>query len=167
MPINLPAVDRFRSRGHEHEELTLNELVREVYGGGSRGKDRLAAEANLHFRLVEVVMMLMLPMLAVALAVPPKRSSSSLGIFVGIVILVAYHKVNQYAELAGAQGRIEPIVALWVPLILLSAMIWWMYHVLAHKPGGQPIGALERAFAKVGRDRALAAAAGPRRRRAA
>jgi lipopolysaccharide export system permease protein len=151
LPVNLPAVDRFRSRGHEHEELTLNELVREVYGGGSSGKDRLAAEANLHFRLVEVVMMLMLPMLAVALAVPPKRSSSSLGIFVGIVILVAYHKVNQYAEQAGAQGRIEPIVALWVPLILLAGMIWWMYHVLAHKPGGQPIGALERAFAKAGR----------------
>ena len=150
LPINLPAVDRFRSRGHEHEELTLNELVREVYGGGAHGKDRLASEANLHFRLVEVVMMLMLPMLAVALAVPPKRSSSSLGIFVGIIILVAYHKVNQYAELAGAQGRIEPMIALWVPLILLSGVIWWMYHVLANTPGGQPIGALERAFAKIG-----------------
>jgi len=151
LPINLPAVDRFRSRGHEHQELTLNELVGEAYGGGTTGKDRLAAESNLHFRLVEVVMMLMLPLLAVALAVPPKRSSSALGIFVGIVIVVAYHKVNQYAEQAGAQGRIEPIIALWVPLILLSGMIWWMYHVLAHKPGGQPIGALERAFAKVGR----------------
>jgi lipopolysaccharide export system permease protein len=151
LPINLPAVDRFRSRGHEHEELTLNELFREAYGGGAVGKERLAAEANLHFRLVEVVMMLMLPLLAVALAVPPKRSSSALGIFVGIVIVVAYHKVNQYAEQAGAQGRIEPMVALWVPLVLLSALIGWMYHVLAHKPGGQPIGALERAFAKVAR----------------
>ena len=30
-------------------------------------------------------------------------------------------------------------------------MIVWMYHVLAHRPGGQPIGALERAFAKVGK----------------
>ena len=53
-------------------------------------------------------MMLMLPLLAVALAVPPKRSSSALGIFVGIVIVVAYHKVNQYAEQAGAQGRLDP-----------------------------------------------------------
>ena len=151
LPINLPAVDRFRSRGHEHEELTLNELIRLGYQGGAQGRDRLAAQADLHIRLVEVVMMLMLPLLAVALAVPPKRSSSALGIFVGIVIVVAYHKVNQYAEEAAAQGRIDPIVALWVPLILLSAMIWRMYHVLAHKPGGQPIGALERAFAKIGR----------------
>ena len=62
--------------------------------------------------------------------------------------MVAYHKVNQYAEQAGAQGRIEPIVALWVPLLVLAGLIVWMYHVLAHKPGGQPIGALERGAAK-------------------
>jgi lipopolysaccharide export system permease protein len=28
-------------------------------------------------------------------------------------------------------------------------MILWMYYVLAHKPGGQPIGALERVFARI------------------
>ena len=65
------------------------------------------------------------------------------------MIIVAYHKVNQYAEHAAAQGRMEPILALWVPLLLLAAMIYWMYHVLAHRPGGQPIGALEKAFSKV------------------
>jgi lipopolysaccharide export system permease protein len=150
LPINLPQVDRFRSRGHEHDELTLNELYEEGYGGAATGRDRLAAQANLHFRLVEVLMMLMLPLLALALAVPPKRSSSSLGIFLGIVIVVAYHKVNQYAEQAAARGDINPILAMWVPLVLLSALIIWMYHVLAHQPGGQPIGALERAFAKFG-----------------
>ena len=152
LPISLPRVDRFRSRGHEHDELTLNELYQEGYGRGAAGhNDRIVAQANLHFRIVEVVMMLMLPLLAVALAVPPKRSSSAVGIFVGIVIIVAYHKVNQYAEDAAVNAGIEPIIALWLPLALLSALIAWMYHVLAHKPGGQPIGALERAFAKVAR----------------
>ena len=47
-----------------------------------------------------------------------------------------------------AQGRMEPILALWVPLLALAALIFWMYHVLAHRPGGQPIGALERAFTR-------------------
>jgi len=36
-----------------------------------------------------------------------------------------------------------------VPFILLGVLIYWMYHVLAHRPGGQPIGALERFFAVV------------------
>ena len=96
-------------------------------------------------------MMLMLPLLAVALAVPPKRSGSALGIFLGILIVVAYHKVNQYAEQAGAQGRLDPLLALWIPLIILSIAIGWMYHVLAHRPGGQPIGALDRAATSVAR----------------
>ena len=152
LPINLPRVDSFRQRGHEElEELTLPELFRDGYLRNLSEEHRLGAQANLHFRIVEVLMMLMLPLLAVALAVPPKRSSSALGIFIGIVIIVAYHKVNQYAEQAAAQGRMEPILALWVPLIALSALISWMYHVLAHRPGGQPIGALERAFSRVGK----------------
>ena len=62
-------------------------------------------------------MMLILPLLAVALAVPPKRSTSGLGIFVAILIVVAYHKVNQYGQQTGADGRFNPIVALWVPLL--------------------------------------------------
>jgi len=151
LPIDLPVIDQFRRRGGgtESDELYLHELARIGYGGGATDlHQRLEARATLNFRLVEVVMMLMLPLLAVALAVPPKRSSSSLGIFLGIVIVVAYHKVNQYGEQMASQGRLDAIVAMWVPFVLLAAMIAWMYHVLAHKPGGQPIGALEWFFAK-------------------
>jgi lipopolysaccharide export system permease protein len=93
----------------------------------------------------------MLPLLAVALAVPPKRSTSALGIFLGLLIVVAYHKVNQYGEQAGSNGELNPMIALWVPLIIFASMIAWMYHVLAHKPGGQPIGALEWFFARMGK----------------
>ena len=149
LPINLPAVDQFRQRG-EQEELFLPELFSKGYGGAAKSREEeLSARANFNFRIVEVVMMLMLPLLAVALAVPPKRSNSSLGIFLSIVIVVTYHKINQYAEQMGSQGRIMPEIALWVPLLLFGALIFWMYHVLAHRPGGQPIGALERSFAKL------------------
>ena len=152
LPINLPSIDPFRRRGNEQAELTLPEIYGRAYGGAAADQaESLAARANLHFRLVEVVMMLMLPMLAVALAVPPKRSHSSLGIFVGIVMVVTYHKVNQYAEGAGAQGRMIPELALWLPFLGLVALIFWMYHIIAHRPGGQPIGALEAAFAKLGK----------------
>jgi lipopolysaccharide export system permease protein len=152
LPVNLPAIDPFRGRGNELKELTLPEVYDRAYGDAPVNQtESRAARANLHFRLVEVVMMLMLPLLAIALAVPPKRSNSSLGIFVGIVLVVTYHKVNQYAEGAGAQGRLIPELALWLPFLGLVALIFWMYHVIAHRPGGQPIGALEAAFAKIGK----------------
>jgi hypothetical protein len=59
-------------------------------------------KASLNYRLAEVVMILLLPLLAVSLAVPPKRSSSSLGVFISIVMVVAYHKVNEYGEQVSA-----------------------------------------------------------------
>jgi lipopolysaccharide export system permease protein len=110
---------------------------------------RNAIRANFHFRMVEVAMMLLVPLLAVALAVPPKRSTSGLGIFIAILFVVVYHKVNQYAEQMGALGRFDPVIALWAPFLLFGGSIVWMYYTLAHKPGGQPIGALERMFARV------------------
>lgn len=148
LPIDLPKTESFRSRGGKDLELTIPELV--VTGNDSRvaPKVRAASLANFHFRLVEVVVMAVLPLLAVALAVPPKRSSSALGVFLSIVMVVTYHKINEYAEQMGSLGRINPIIALWVPLVLFSALCWWMYHRLAHVPGGQPIGALERATDK-------------------
>jgi lipopolysaccharide export system permease protein len=151
LPIDLPAIENFRRRGDGTNEFTIPELARLGRDANIPEQLRDSTRANFHFRMVEVVMMLMLPLLAVALAVPPKRSTSGLGIFISIVIVVTYHKVNQYAEQMGAQGRIEPIIALWTPFAIFAGLIFWMYWTLAHKPGGQPIGALERAAAKVGK----------------
>jgi len=66
-------------------------------------------------------------------------------------MVVTYHKVNQYAQQMGAQAKFDPLFALGIPFLLFAALILWMYWTLAHKPGGQPIGALERAFARLAR----------------
>jgi lipopolysaccharide export system permease protein len=150
LPIDLPAIESFRSRGRgDEDELTIPELVRMGISEELPPRTQNAIRANFHYRLVEILMMLLVPLLAVALAVPPKRSTSGLGIFLSIVMVVTYHKINQYAEQMGAQGRIDPAIALWTPFVLFAALIVWMYWTLAHKPGGQPIGALERAFSKM------------------
>ncbi len=167
IPIDLPRIENFRARGSGtgNDELTLPELVK--LGGSERVAERVrdAMRANFHFRMVEVAMMLLLPLLAVALAVPPKRSTSGLGIFLSIVMVVTYHKINQYAEQMGAQDRVDPVIALWGPFAIFAALIVWMYWTLAHKPGGQPIGALERVFSKAAT--AIGRVVRPRRRREA
>ncbi len=149
LPIDLPAIEQFRARGDSTREYILPELLRIGWSQSSAPQQRDAGQATFNFRLVEVVMMLLMPLLAVALAIPPKRSSSALGVFVSIVMVVAYHKINQYAEDVAALGRIDPIVALWVPFVLFAALIIWMYTRVAIVPGGQPIGALESAFGKL------------------
>jgi len=146
LPIDLPAIEKFRQRGDKDRERVLPELLRIGWSGsGASEEERVTSIANLNYRLVEVVMMLLLPLLAVALAVPPKRSTSSLGVFLSIVMVVAYHKVNEYGQGVASLGRVDPVLALWGPFVLFAALILWMYWRLAYVPGGQPIGALERA----------------------
>ena len=89
-----------------------------------------------------------MPLLAVALAVPPKRSTSAIGVFVSIIMVVSYHKVNQYGEDIASLGKIDPILALWGPFFAFAILIIWMYHRVARVPGGQAIGALEAAAQK-------------------
>ncbi len=149
LPIDLPRFESFRSRGERNLELTLPELAR--LGGNERVPEtvRDTSRSAFHFRLVEVASMFLLPLLALALGVPPKRSTSALGVFLSIVMIVTYHKVNQYAEAIGGLGRIDPLLALWVPFLLFAALVAWMFYTLAYVPGGQPIGGLERGFGKL------------------
>lgn len=155
LPIPLPKIENFRTRGDDvddNREMTIIELFHKGRDSKLSDKIRDGAWAKFHFRLAEVAMMLLLPLLAVALAVPPKRSTSALGVFISIIMVVTYHKINQYAEDVGASGAVDPFFALWVPFLLFAALIMWLYHVIAHVPGGQPIGALEVAASKLGKN---------------
>lgn len=149
LPIDLPAVEAFRKRGEGESEYILPELLRIGWNGATPEPARDASQASFNYRMVEVVMMMLMPLLAVALAIPPKRSSSALGVFVSIVMVVAYHKINQYGHDFATMGRVDPILALWGPFVLFGALIVWMYYRVAYVPGGQAIGALETAFAKL------------------
>ena len=166
LPIDLPGIEKFRQREGEREQV-LTELLQIGWNDNTSQQVRNETRANFNYRLVEVVMMLLLPLLAVALAIPPKRSTSTLGVFVSIVMVVAYHKVNEYGQSVASLGRVDPILSLWGPFVLFAALILWMYWRVAYVPGGQAIGALERAAAVVGkriralirrRDKALVAA---------
>lgn len=149
LPIDLPKMEAFRPRGQSKMELTLPELVKTGRDANQPMLTRYEARSNFHYRMAEVVMMFLLPLLAVALAVPPKRSASALGVFISIIMVVTYHKVNEYAAGMGELGRIDPLIALWVPFALFAALILWMYYTIAFVPGGQPIGGLERVSAKL------------------
>ncbi|HTH27471.1 MAG TPA: LptF/LptG family permease [Sphingobium sp.] len=149
LPIDLPKFDNFRGRGDGDKELTLPELFSAATAPGATAAQKDQAWANFHYRVVEVAMMFLLPLAAVAFAIPPKRSTSALGVFLSIVMIVTYHKINQYGQSVGALGLVDPFLALWGPFFVVGGLIAWLYHVTAHVPGGQPIGALERQFARL------------------
>ncbi|WP_171012576.1 MULTISPECIES: LPS export ABC transporter permease LptF [unclassified Sphingomonas] len=149
LPIPLPKYEQFRNRGGKNIERTLPELAVIGRSPQASDEDREASRSAFHFRLAEVASMFLLPFLAVALGVPPKRSTSALGVFLSIVMIVTYHKVNEYGQSIGELGRVDPLIALWGPFMLFAALVIWMYYQIAYVPGGQPIGGLEKAFSKM------------------
>ena len=151
LPIDLPSVEKFRQRGGKESEYILPELLRIGWGKYASMQVRNETRASLNYRMVEVVMMLLLPLLAVALAIPPKRSTSALGVFVSIVMVIAYHKINEYGQAIAALGRVDPLLALWGPFLLFAVLIVWMYWRVAYVPGGQAISGLERIAASAGK----------------
>jgi lipopolysaccharide export system permease protein len=151
LPIDLPKIEAFRARGQAEREYILPELLKIGWNDQVPLEKRTQSWASLNYRLVEVVMMLLMPLLAVALAIPPKRSTSALGVFVSIVMVVSYHKVNQYAQDVASLGLLNPVIGLWGPFLIFAALILWMYYRVAFIPGGQAIGALEAVFARIGR----------------
>jgi lipopolysaccharide export system permease protein len=149
LPIDLPKIEDFRQRGGKDREYILPELLRLGWAHDASSETRTTSQANFNYRMVEVVMMLLLPLLSVSLAIPPKRSTSSLGVFVSIVMVVAYHKVNEYGESVASLGKIDPTLALWGPFAIFAVIIVWMYYRVAFIPGAQAIGALETAAARL------------------
>ena len=148
LPIDLPKIEAFRGRGQADRELTLPELVQ--VGTDTKSTETLRRESwsQFNFRLVQVAMMMFLPLLAVALAVPPKRSTSALGVFISIVFVVTFFKISEYAQGMAALGTVQPFVGLWGPFLIFAGAIVWMFRTLAYVPGGQPIGGLDRAASK-------------------
>jgi lipopolysaccharide export system permease protein len=147
LPIRLPEMAAFRKRGEGNLEATLPELFRTMVSGAN-AVERRGAAATFHRRMVQCVIMFVLPFLAIAMAVPPKRSTSALGVFLSIIALVTFHKFTEYGERMGSLGRVDPVLAQWLPFALFMALAFYLYRVLG-KPGGQPIGGLDRWFGKI------------------
>ena len=148
LPIPLPKYEPFRVRGGRNLELTLPELAVSGRNPAEKPEVRVTSRAAFHYRVVEIASMFLLTLLAAALGIPPKRSTSALGVFLSIVMIVTYHKINEYGQAIGSLGKIDPIIAMWVPFTIFAGLVFWMYHQVANVPGGQPIGALEKWFAK-------------------
>ncbi len=150
LPVSLPNMTNFRKRGEGNLERTLPELAATVFDSTAAHEARRDASATFNRRLVQCLVMFALPFLAVALAVPPKRSTSALGVFVSLISLITFHKLTEYGERMGSIGRVDPVLSQWLPYIGFLALSLWLYRILSVVPGGQPIGALDRWFARIG-----------------
>jgi lipopolysaccharide export system permease protein len=111
----------FRARGKDERELTLPELW-DAMTAPLASISAAEARAELHARLVRMSSILILPLLAVPLALGGGRGGQSYGIAVGLLVLVGYEQVVKFGESMADVGYVTPWLGVWVPFAVLAAV---------------------------------------------
>ncbi|HEC01668.1 MAG: LPS export ABC transporter permease LptF [Emcibacter sp.] len=137
LPIDVPNFATFRDRGEEAKEMTIVELWEK------RGSKDPAIIATLHSRTARALSILIVPFLAIPLGLVAKRSGRALGITVGIVILLIYHKILEFGLNFSATGDISPLMAIWLPTAIFILLTARFYYIGTYKVGGMPLRKIE------------------------
>ena len=111
-PIGTDVKQLFRPRGKDERELTLSELW-SALDNPPAGTTRAELAAEFHGRLAKIFSILLLPVLAMPLAMGGGREGRSFGIVIGLLALVGYEEALQLGESLTAQGRISPWLGVW------------------------------------------------------
>jgi lipopolysaccharide export system permease protein len=138
LPIKLPNFKSFRGRGAEAREMTFIELW------NVRNKeDNTEIIAILHSRIARALSILLVPFLGIPLGLVAKRSGKALGISVGIIMLLTYHKTLEFGRDFAIAGDISPYVSIWIPTLIFALITARLFYIGAYKVGGVPLRRLE------------------------
>jgi lipopolysaccharide export system permease protein len=133
-------ITRINPRGEVVKELTLPELW-QARDDPPPGLTRPMIVAELNSRLVRIVSLLFLPLLAVPLGIVSRRARRSIGVVVGLVMLIFFHNVLRFGESMVETGALPPIIGLWLPGAIFAAIGAWAFHMTSKRPGYNPVSA--------------------------
>ncbi|MGH6873467.1 MAG: LptF/LptG family permease, partial [Aestuariivirgaceae bacterium] len=119
--------ERFsRQRGHDERELTLPELI--AARDSPSGKATIASmTAELHNRLVNILVPVMLPFLALPFALGRRRQLRAYRFAVAVAMLIAAHETIQQGALLTQKYGYSPYLTIWLPFLLICAFAGWRF----------------------------------------
>ena len=130
--------EALRPRGGDEQELTLPELVSEAQRPDSLIPHRVLL-AELYSRITRSAAVPLLPLLALPLALATKRGRRTPGMITGAVILVTFHHAITLAKGFGAQGLLDPALAMGLLFAALAALSVWLFMSSRRRPGETPL----------------------------
>jgi lipopolysaccharide export system permease protein len=140
--VDLPKVSKFRSRGGKEREQTLHELILDD-NGRLEPLTETAAWGAFFDRSLRSLSILFLPFLAIGLGVVSKRQQRSLGMVVGLVMLLTLHKMVEFALASANLGTSTGLIAMVVPFTVFVILSLFFFHTTAHRVGASPLAWLE------------------------
>ncbi len=155
-PITEGGNGRFRARGRDERELTLPELWFAMLNPPLKPSPA-EIRGEFHGRLVLIVSMLLLPLLAVPLALGGGPRRQTFSIILGLLVLIVYQKLLTFGEAMASRNMVSPWLALWGPFVVFLAGGLLLFRQVAFRVPGdrfaQLLSAAEDRLARVFRDR--------------
>ena len=136
--IELPTFEAFRDRGKEYLELTMPELWARLDEPSLDTTEYNQMRGNLHWRLTITLLFLFAPFLGCALGITNKRTGRSLGLVVGITLVIVFNELLEVGETMIAGGA-APYKSIWPMLFGMAALSVWFFHIRANRVGGDPL----------------------------
>jgi lipopolysaccharide export system permease protein len=122
----------FRPRGEDERELTLPELLQNLSSPpAGTTSNAMIAEANK--RLINVLIPLILPILAIPFALGNKRSPRAYRIGVALIILIAFHEIIEQGAIATSAKGVSPWLTMWLPFAALTVFAIWRFWSHAYR----------------------------------
>ena len=120
IPLPSPPADTSSMQPHSVTVQPFSALLR-LARGAPRAQDRLAAQVEIHYRLALPVASLVLALVGIPLGLASRKGGKSVGIMVTIILVFAYYILIATGLSFAKQGRIAPVVGLWIANVVFAA----------------------------------------------
>ncbi len=132
-PVEAIDTSTFRKRGSSEWEMTFDELSNQQ-PPNSYKVDASNLWAELNYRIVQVLFILLLPFIAILFVVEPKRNPGPFRFLAGLLTILAFHQFLGIAVSFSRGGEIPVSASLWLPLAILTCVVFFLFRRLSLKP---------------------------------
>jgi len=135
-PVRAIDTSHFRKRGWSEWEMTFDELAWSGPPGSYAGKvSPVPMRAELHYRIVQILYIFLLPFIAVLFVIEPKRNPSPFRFLAGLLTILSFHQFLGMATSVSRKGDASVLLTLWLPFAILSVLVFLRFRWLSTKPG--------------------------------
>ncbi len=132
-PLHTTAKSGYRLRGESEYEWTLGELLSANPGMPFRVEShKLSAE--LHYRLAQLIFVLLLPFIAAITVIEPRRNPGPLRILVSLIAVLGFYQYLSYGTSVSRAGLMPTSITIWIPLALIYCVVTLKFWRLTYKP---------------------------------
>jgi LPS export ABC transporter permease LptF/LPS export ABC transporter permease LptG len=102
--------------------LSVHQLLEQTHNPGTRQ----AALVELHYRLALPVASLVLALVGTSLGLSTRKGGKAVGLMLTILLVFVYYAIMVFGLSFAKQGRMPPVIGLWLANVIFAAVGIWM-----------------------------------------